>query len=262
MKRAYELATKASDKNVQTLGELIHNPEVLEELKNRGVRTVPAVSKLRNGTVIIRAHGVSEKVKKKLESKKLKIIDASCPFVMTIHNEVNKFMRRGIPCVIVGRRDHPEMKAIVEDFPEVLVVSRISDFRLKSFRNKKVALLAQTTETLDKFNAIAKRLEDVGAKVIKKKTICSATSERQKAAIELAHKVDLVIVIGGKKSNNTKQLYQLTKKIRPSYWIESEGGLKSSWLRGVKKVGITAGASTPEAVIERVEKRLQEINES
>lgn len=262
VRRAYDLAIKANGKNVQTLGELIHNPEVLEELKTRGIKAISAISKLRDGSVIIRAHGISDKARKKLKQKALKIIDASCPFVKRIHDEVRIFQQKGIPCVIVGRRDHPEMTAVVEDFPEVLVVSKASDIKSKSLKGRKVAVMAQTTETAEKFKTIVEKLIDLGVQVVERETICLATSERQKAAIDLAKEVDLMIVAGGKKSNNTKQLYGLAKKIVASHWVESEKEIKATWFKNVKKVGITAGASTPKGVIERVEQKIQKISKN
>ncbi|MFH1375505.1 MAG: 4-hydroxy-3-methylbut-2-enyl diphosphate reductase, partial [Patescibacteria group bacterium] len=256
VRRAYDLALQPRGNAVRTLGELIHNPEVLEELSSRGVRSVSAISRISGGTVIIRAHGISRKKLQALRYKKSKVIDASCPFVQKIHLEVAKFAERGIPVVIVGRRNHPEMRAVVEDFPEVLVVSLISDRRLRRYAGKQVAVLAQTTETPERFSAIVKELQKLKAKVAALKTICGATIERQTAAVDLAHKVDRMLVIGGKKSNNTKQLFDLVRKIVPSHWVENEKEIRKNWLRGVKKVGITAGASTPENTIRKVEDRI------
>lgn len=203
--------------------------------------------------MIIRAHGISQKRLQTLRRKKTKVIDASCPFVQKIHLEVSKFVQRGIPVVIVGRRNHPEMRAVVGDFPEVLVIGSGSDRRLRRYAGKQVAVLAQTTETPERFNAVAEELRKLKVKVVALKTICGATIERQTAAVALAQEVDLMLVVGGKKSNNTKQLFSLVRKIVPSQWVESEKELKKSWLKKAKKIGITAGASTPEDAIRRVE---------
>lgn len=250
VKRAYDLACQKREGEVQTLGELIHNPEVLEELNAKGVRAISAVSKIKTGTVIIRAHGISDKKRQDLKQKNLEIVDASCPFVRRIHDEVAAFTKKNIPVVIVGRRDHPEMRAVVEDFPQVFVCSKVP---AKLFQEQgTVAVLAQTTETKDKFEKVVEALRKQGLKVLAVNTICNATTERQQAAVALAKKVDLMLVIGGKKSNNTKQLYELCRKLVKSHWIENEKGLKKIWFKEVKKVGITAGASTPESVIQRV----------
>jgi 4-hydroxy-3-methylbut-2-enyl diphosphate reductase len=257
VQRAVELAKKARGKSVQTLGELIHNPEVLEELKSRGIRAVSAVSKLRDGTVVIRAHGVSDRVRAELKQKKIKIVDASCPFVQRLHAAVAGFIARGLPVVILGRADHPEMRAVVEDFPVVLVLAKPDLRKLKKLAKQKVGVLAQTTETAANFELLKTKLKQAGARIEPADTICNATSERQTAAIALAKQVDLMLVIGGKKSNNTKQLWLLTKKFCSSRWIETERDLKFSWFKNIQKVGITAGASTPESTIERVIARLK-----
>ncbi len=254
VRRAVELARSAikNSEKVTTLGELIHNPEILEELNTRGVRAISAISQIREGVVVIRAHGISQKKMEKLRSKKLKIVDASCPFVQKIHLEVSQFAAQKIPVVILGRRGHPEMRAIVEDFPNVEILQKIELPKLKKFANKKVGVLAQTTENSANFTKLIAALEKIGAQVIPKNTICGATLERQKAAQILAEKVEAVAVVGGRNSNNTKKLFELASKIRPTFWIENESEIQKKDFIKFKKVGVTAGASTPEKTIERV----------
>jgi small subunit ribosomal protein S1 len=259
VRRAYDLASKKRNGKVSTLGELIHNPEVLEELNSQGVRAISAISRIREGVVIIRAHGISKKKLKQLKQKKVEIVDASCPFVKKIQAEVEQFVKRGIPVLILGRRSHPEMRAVIEDFPEVEVLSRVSEKQLKKFAGQKVGVLAQTTESSEKFEQLVKILKKLKVKVIPRQTICGATNERQKATVSLARKVDLMVVVGGKKSNNTKQLFALVKGVVLSHWVESEGDLQKTWFAGVKKVGISAGASTPENTISRVCEKLKSL---
>ena len=261
VRRAVDLARSASrdSDRVATLGELIHNPEILEELNSRGVRAISAISKIKNGVVVVRAHGISQKKLQKLRAKKLKIVDASCPFVQKIHAEVSQFAARKIPVVILGRRGHPEMRAIVEDFPAVEIVQKISPKLLEKFRGKKVGVLAQTTENPANFGKLISALDSVGAKIISKNTICGATIERQKSAQILAEKVDVVVVVGGRKSNNTKKLFELAAKIRPTFWIENEREIRKKDFAKFKKIGVTAGASTPEKTIERVCRMLEKL---
>ncbi len=261
VRRAYDLALKKRSGCIQTLGELIHNPEVLEELDFHGVRAISAISKIQKGVVIIRAHGISRKKLCELKKKKVEIVDASCPFVKKIHAAVSKFTAEKIQILIVGRQQHPEMRALIEDFPEIEVIQKISEKRLQKFADQKVVLLAQTTERMEKFEHALRILQKLKAKVFAKNTICSATHERQNSAITLAKRVDLMIVIGGKKSNNTKQLFRLVRKIKSSHWIENEKDLRKSWFTRVQKVGITAGASTPEKVIKKVEEKIREFEE-
>jgi 4-hydroxy-3-methylbut-2-enyl diphosphate reductase len=261
VKRAVELArsaTEHSDK-IQTLGELIHNPEVLEELSSKGIQAISAISQIQEGVVIIRAHGISQKKLAELQKKKIKIINASCPFVQKIHLEVSQFISQKIPVLILGRKNHPEMRAIIEDFPEVEVVQKISPQKLKKFQNQSIGVLAQTTENPANFAKLISVLEKIGAKIIPKNTICGATLERQKAAQILAEKVEAVVVIGGRKSNNTKKLFELASKIRPTFWIENETEIQAKDFTKFKKVGVTAGASTPENTIERVCRMLEKL---
>jgi (E)-4-hydroxy-3-methyl-but-2-enyl pyrophosphate reductase len=263
VKRAYELALQAVSKQknikVATLGELIHNPEVLEELHNRGIKTVKAISKIRDGIVIIRAHGISQKKMKELKKKNIKIVDASCPFVKKIHMEVANFIKQDLPVVILGKRQHPELLAILEDFPNVEVVEKITKQFCKKFSSKKIGLLAQTTETSERFLKLKNLLTDIGADVVAKNTICNATRKRQNDAISLAKKVDIMIVVGGKKSNNTKQLFELVSKTTKSFWVENVDDLQKFYFDGIKSIGICAGASTPEAVIKEIIKHIEEI---
>ncbi len=259
VRRAYELARNSRGEKIQTLGELIHNPEVLEELNARGVRVVSAISKIQTGVVIVRAHGISEKKMCELKKKKIEIVDASCPFVKKIHAEVKKFTSKKIPILIIGQRQHPEMQALIEDFPEVEVIQKISEKRLQKFASQKVALLSQTTERAEKFEQVLKILKKLKACVISKNTICSATRERQAAAVSLAKKVDLMIVVGGRKSNNTRQLFEIVRQIRSAFWIENENEVKKKWFTRVHTVGVTAGASTPENIIARVCENLENL---
>ncbi len=269
VRRAVELARSASRdfQKVTTLGELIHNPEILEELNSRGVRAISAISKIREGVVVVRAHGISQKKLAVLRKKKIKIVDASCPFVQKIHREVSLFAAQKIPVVILGRRGHPEMRAVVEDFPAVEVVQKISPKSLQKFAGQKIGVLAQTTENPENFAQLIAALEKLvpakagnHSKIIARETICGATLERQNSARLLAEKVDAVVVVGGRKSNNTKKLFELVAKIHPAFWIENETEIRPGDFTKFKKVGVTAGASTPESTIRKVEEKLLKIS--
>jgi len=223
VRRAYDLVNAAVQDfdEVQTFGDLIHNPEVLEELNSRGVRSISAISKIRTGTVIIRAHGISDKKLFQLKKQGVKIVDASCPFVKKIHAAVAKFVVQKIPVFIFGSKKHPELTAIFEDFSTAMAVKKFNPKIFQKFVGKKIGLLAQTTERSEKFLEFKNSLEKMGVKVFAQNTICGATRERQNSAAALAKKVDIMVVIGGKKSNNSKQLFDLVKNITKSFWIES-----------------------------------------
>ncbi|MCF7836722.1 4-hydroxy-3-methylbut-2-enyl diphosphate reductase [Candidatus Gracilibacteria bacterium] len=261
VRRAYDLANAAIQNfdEVQTFGDLIHNPEVLEELNARGIRSISAISKIKKGTIIIRAHGISQKKLTALQKKKVQIVDASCPFVRKIHAAVAKFVAQKIPVFIFGSKQHPELTAIFEDFPAATAVKKFNPKFFKRFVGKKIGLLAQTTERSEKFLEFKNSLEKLGVKVLAQNTICGATRERQNSASALAKRVDVMVIIGGKKSNNSKQLFDLVKNITKSFWIESEKDLQKDWFRGCQKVGISAGASTPEKVILRVSQELKKL---
>jgi 4-hydroxy-3-methylbut-2-enyl diphosphate reductase len=170
-----------------------------------------------------------------------------------------KFTAQKIPVVIFGRRGHPEMRAIVEDFPTVEIVQKISLEKLKKFRGKKVGVLAQTTENPANFAKLISALEKIGAKIIPRNTICGATLERQKSAQILAEKVDAVVVVGGRKSNNTKKLFELASKIRPTFWIETAAEIRQRDFTKFQKIGVTAGASTPEKTLVAVCRKLEKL---
>lgn len=257
VERAVALAREAGSR-VETLGELIHNPEVLEELETRGVRAVDGIANVSAETVIVRAHGISDRTRSELQAKTKRVIDASCPFVQRLHAAVAKFRARGLPVIVFGRRDHPEMRAVVEDFPEVVVTTSPLTKELDAFAGQTIGMLAQTTEQATDFDtfvaAVTARLAitpDIAS------TICNATTDRQTAARVLADQVEAVVVIGGRTSNNTKNLWELTSKIRPSYWIERADELDPAWFAGCQTVGVTAGASTPESAITAVIERLE-----
>jgi len=262
VERAYELVQKArasQQPHIQIVGELIHNPQVVAELAEVGVRTVGSADELTPGTAIVRAHGTSDLQRAAIQKKAGDMIDASCPFVTRLHAAAGKFIKEGLPVVIVGRADHPEMVGVVQDFPAVIVTIDTASSEIANLANKKVGLLVQTTETTASLAAMRDRLTELSCEIAEINTICSATTDRQAAVRELAPQVDAMIVIGGKNSNNTKNLHELASQDCPSYWIETEDELQKDWFAGVEIVGVTAGASTPESRIEAVIERLNQM---
>jgi (E)-4-hydroxy-3-methyl-but-2-enyl pyrophosphate reductase len=254
VKHAVKLAEKFAP--ATTIGELTHNPAVLAQLKKIGI-LAKKFNKIKNETAIIRAHGISQKKILKLKKRGVKIIDASCPFVRKIHATINKFHKQKIPIIIVGKKTHPEIQAICEDFPEILVVRNARNPQLKNFAQQSVGLLAQTTETPKNFQAVKKFLQNYQTQVQALDTICHATRARQQATIQLAKKVDLLFVIGSKKSNNSRQLYQLAQKITPTIFLESEKKICQKLLKNKNKIGLATGASTPEFLLKKVEQKIK-----
>ena len=263
VKRAIEIAEK--HKNAATMGPLIHNQNEIDRLQND--YNVGLYEKLEdvkdNQTIIIRTHGIPKNDLKFLRAKDTKVINATCPFVTTPQQIVKKMSKEGYSILIFGDSDHPEVKGVQsygEDQEDVHIVINPKEIDSIKFKHDKVATIAQTTKKKEKY------LEIVNALILKNKevrvfnTICDATLENQDAAKELSQKVDIMIVIGGKNSSNTKQLHSICiENCKDSYLIENEKDLKPQWFNNKSNCGLTAGASTPDWVIQAVQKYIEKI---
>lgn len=262
VKRALEKAEEAvhsSEKPVYTYGELIHNETVVSDLEQQGVHMLPEgtdPADIPKGTVIIRSHGVSEQISQSLANAGLTVIDATCPFVQKIHRLVREYSGKGYHILITGDRNHAEVQGIMGWVPngDVLAVSTREEIDALPWQaGEKVCIVSQTTFDYLKFEEFVEIIGRKGYDVICLNTICSATEERQKAARDIADKVDVMIVIGGKHSSNSKKLAELCRKENPNtFFIQSAGDLDLSVLESIDSVGITAGASTPDKIIEEV----------
>lgn len=256
VERAINIAKKALSvgSQVVSLGPIIHNPIVVEELSSAGIRVVESVEEVPPGAVVvIRSHGVPPDVYRELEEKQAKIIDATCPYVRRAQVAAKKLSDEGYTVLIVGEKDHPEVVGIKGYAGESAIVIEKKEELSKITYQKRLGVVFQTTQSLDTIDIFA-------AEIIKKafelrlfNTICSATTDRQNETREIAVESDIVIVVGGKNSGNTKRLYEIAKGINPNtYHVESEKDLKKEWFKGVERVGITAGASTPKEIVKRV----------
>jgi 4-hydroxy-3-methylbut-2-en-1-yl diphosphate reductase len=264
VKRAIKIAEDY--KNSSTMGPLIHNQDEINRLRNDfnvGLYTNLADVK-DSDTVIIRTHGIPKDDLKNLRAQKAKIINATCPFVTTPQQIVKKMSKEGYSILIFGDADHPEVKGVQsygEDQNDVHIILEPSDIDNLNFRNNKIATVAQTTKKKEKY------LQIVNALILKNKevrvfnTICDATFENQDAARDLSKEVDVMIVIGGKNSSNTKQLHSIClENCADSYHIENETELENAWFLNKKLCGITAGASTPDWIIQQVVKNVESLN--
>lgn len=262
--RAFRIALETAEKaeSVFMLGNLVHNKLVVERLKSFGVKTVSSISEIpagAHGILLISAHGVAPEVYESAKKLGLEILDTTCPWVKKAQKIAQEFAEEGRLVIIVGDQGHPEVKGIVGwSGCKAIVVENESDLtRLDLTPATKVGLLAQTTQPEAHFEKMARVLKTVAVDVKVYDTICGATTKRQSAAVELAKKVDLVLVIGDRLSANTKRLTELCAKTgTPTHQIESVRELPEAWLVDKQKVGITAGASTPEWVIDEVIGRL------
>ncbi len=254
------------NKNVATLGPIIHNADVVNDLKSKGVRIVDSVSELREGeTAVIRSHGVGGDIYRQLEEKGNDYIDATCPFVARIHKIVREKTNEGYFILIAGDENHPEVQGIVGHCDENCFVFK-DEFELREFFSKKyekiekkLAIVAQTTYNILIWGECIKVIPHDDENILVFDTICNATSQRQSDAALLSKEVDAMIVVGGKNSSNTIKLYNVCCENCPSYHIENAQELYGLDLNNAEKVGITAGASTPAYIIKEVQNTMEEI---
>jgi len=271
VERAIELAEAAAKytkegKKVYTFGPLIHNPQEIGRLKNLGINVLESEEQLDGNTVLIlRSHGIPPQKERELKAKGVKIIDATCPYVKAVHEAAQQLVREGYFVVLVGEKNHPEVIGTWGYLQDVngegIIVERIEDLK-PALSKTKVGVIAQTTQNEQFFKEVVGELAVWVNELKVINTICNATSVRQEEVRELAPKVDVMIIIGGKNSGNTTRLYRIAKSLNPnSHHIETEGELKEEWFENAKRVGVSAGASTPKWIIERVVNRIREITE-
>ncbi len=259
----YEQIEDAKERPIYTYGPIIHNEEVVNELAEKGVRVIAEDEDLHGlepGTVIIRSHGVGRKVKEDLENAGFSIVDATCPFVQKIHRYVAKYAEDGYFVLIVGSESHPEVQGIVGWMPNdsYAVISTPQDLENLALAGEKICIVSQTTFNYNKFQELVEIIRKKGYDILVLNTICNATEERQSEAATIAREVDAMIVIGGKHSSNTQKLFEICKKeCQDTYYIQTKENLDLSVLQSISNVGITAGASTPNKIIEEVQKICQ-----
>ncbi len=261
VKRAVEKVYEqtGSDKKIYTYGPIIHNEEVVKDLEEKGVSVIETQAELEalaEGTVVIRSHGVPKKIYDLIEEKGLECVDATCPFVKRIHNIVAKESEKGSKIVIIGNSGHPEVEGIMgwSKTPATVVESAIEAENFVHDGGSEVCIVSQTTFNYNKFKELVEIFQKKGYNVNVVNTICNATEERQTEAGEIASKVDVMIIIGGKHSSNTRKLYEICSEKCPStYFIQTLEDLHLELPEDAATVGITAGASTPNNIIEEVQ---------
>ncbi len=260
----YEQAQHGAGK-IYTFGPIIHNEEVVKDLEEKGVQVVENTERLRecgDGTVIIRSHGVGKAVYELLKEERIAYVDATCPFVRKIHRIVESYSDQGFHVVIIGNENHPEVEGIKgwsSNERETSVISTAEEaqnFVLK--REKKACIVSQTTFNNKKFQELVEILKKKGYDIVVLNTICNATQERQGEAKKIARQVEAMIVVGGKNSSNTQKLFEICKnECENTCYIQTLGDLDLSKLQSINSVGITAGASTPNKIIEEVQKNVR-----
>ena len=254
---------KENSGKIYTFGPIIHNEQVVEDLNKRGIEVIDTVEQLKEikeGTVVIRSHGVAKEIYDILEQQKLKMVDATCPFVKKIHNIVLDESNNGKTIIIIGNDNHPEVEGIKGWVNgEVIVINKEEQIEKLSLPEQtKACIVSQTTFNHNKFKYLVEIIRKKGYDITVVNTICNATHVRQVEARKISSKVDGMIVIGGKNSSNTQKLYDICRnECENTFYVQTVKDLNLHELKSLKSIGITAGASTPKNIIEEVRTECQ-----
>lgn len=266
VQRAVDSVYKELEENsgkIYTFGPIIHNEQVVEDLNKKGIEvidTVEQLKKIKEGTVVIRSHGVAKEIYDILEQQKLKMVDATCPFVKKIHNIVLDESNNGKTIIIIGNDNHPEVEGIKGWVNgEVIVINKEEQIEKLSLPEQtKACIVSQTTFNHNKFKYLVEIIRKKGYDITVVNTICNATHVRQVEAREISSNVDGMIVIGGKNSSNTQKLYDICRnECENTFYVQTVKDLNLHELKSLKSIGITAGASTPKNIIEEVRTECQ-----
>lgn len=261
VKRAVTLAEQAGELPgmVNTLGSLIHNPQVVANLQARGIGKIEDVHDVpENSTLIIRSHGTTPQVHAVAIEKNCQLVDATCPNVKKAQLVAQDFYKQGYQVLIIGEKQHPEVQSIASWAVAPLIIEDLAEVATLD-KNLEYGILCQTTFEQDKFKEFLRLMQVAGIKYQVKPTICLATKKRQDAAIQLAQTVQAMLVIGGLNSANTRHLQEIVKEFVPAWHIESAKEVTASMLENIEVLGITAGASTPNWLIEEIIAKIKEV---
>jgi len=252
IKTAYDTARENAGE-VGTIGPLIHNPQVVARLEEMGVHPVAGVKDFPGETLIIRSHGVPPSVYEAAEAAGIRLVDATCPFVKNAQDYARLLRKEGYRVVIVGDRNHPEVQGIMAYAGESVAVTVDAEDLRTLGKVRRIGVIAQTTIPLKRFQSVVARCLEIAGEVKVFNTICDATRVRQEEAQSIARRVDLMLVVGGRNSGNTTRLAELCRETGTrTMHLETMAEVDPAWLSGVEKIGITAGASTPEWIIREI----------
>lgn len=259
VKRAINMVLKEagnSGQKVYTMGPIIHNPQMVNILKEKGITPVDDVLGINDGVVVFRTHGIKKDEEEGIKRKGLRSIDTTCPFVKRVRKHALYLKNNGYKVVIIGDKNHPEVKSVLSYLDNDGIVLQ----EPVAIEAKKIGVVSQTTLDKDTFVNIVRELARNAHELHIFNTICESTEVRQKEAVDLAGKVDMMLVVGGKNSANTSKLCKVVQAVQPRvYQIETADEINPEWFLGVQNVGITAGASTPDLIIDSVERRVKNL---
>ena len=268
VKRAVETAKKLKqenpDKNVYILGELIHNTDVIKELESLGIKTIYEIPEHGEGICIIRSHGAAPEVFEQIKNAGFEVVDLTCPDVKKVQQRAIELAKNDYFVVIVGKPNHPEVMAIKANadlYSDKVVVAttieELAPYKAQIKSHRRVGVVIQTTQMVSSLNLVVNYLNTIAKEVLIYNTICQSTAMRQREAKELAKESDLMVVVGSKKSANTSHLAEILQDCTKTIHIENDSELNKDMLKNAKTIGITAGASTPQKIIDKVIERIK-----
>jgi len=259
VKRAIKIALKTSKDNheIVTLGPIIHNPQMVAKLESENILKIDNIEQIEGRPTIIRSHGIKKEILKELEKRNIEIINATCPYVSKTQDYAKSLSEDGYELIILGDRNHPEVKALKSYVgKEVMIVANADELADKQF--KKVGIISQTTRRVEDLQELVKKLVPKCHEIRVINTICNATTIRQNSTLALAKESDVMIVVGGKNSSNTKMLAKICESFVKTYHVETACEIDKKWFKDKQDIGLTAGASTPDWVIVEVYNKILE----
>jgi len=259
---AIALTTARTGKKVYMLGDIVHNETVVKKIEASGIKKINRLNRTKSGILLIRAHGASLETFVKAKQLGYETIDATCPMVKEIHKIAKGAQAKGYKVIIIGDKEHDEVHGIAGQLKgKALIIDGISNIpRSKLKRIKKAAVVAQSTQNLKKVLGIVGILRENIPDLLFFNTICKPTRTKQEEIMTMPKENDVMIIIGSKKSANTKRLYEIARSLnKNSWWVNSRGEIKSGWFKGADSVGITAGASTPEETIQDIARHIRSL---
>lgn len=257
------LATANRHKNVFMLGDIVHNEEVVRQIEKAGIKKIRRLEKNKNKILLIRAHGASPDIFQKARRDGYTIVDATCPMVKEIHAIARRMSQKGFSLIVIGDKNHDEVRGIIgQTTPKALVINDKKNIRLSAVKKiKKGCVIVQSTQNIENVLEIVTLLKKYIPSLEFFNTICRPTRLRQDEIRHMPKENDCMIIIGSKRSANTRRLYEISKAINPkSYWIASKKEIKKEWFRQVHNVGVTAGASTPPETTQEIIAALKKIS--